>query len=397
MKRLVPVFWVIVVFFFIPVSLGKDFPDVKSPVLKEAIKTLAEKKVLKGYPDGKFRPEKAINRAEALKIIFESRGIAPEEATDSGFKDVPQNEWYAKYVTSARKMGLIQGYEDGTYKPDQVVNTAEFIKIAFLAQDFYAHPEIVQDALDQYQDLKLNDWFLPFAAFGVRNSFLDKTKKLEAAEPITRGKAALIIFKIDQFRAKGAKVASEEEKSAVISCNTCVRGIDLMKEFPDLMSHRLVKIENGKLYVGEFDASDLAFTRANLIRDIDWAEYRDLIRTRSEDEKVRIIDEEYPDEFQRIQEISNGVESPTGYYEGMTNEITVRGGVKRNDCLNTTCKLETVYLSRYNSFKDYMPSKDILPFKVFRKDKKGKVLLFDLVKSFEYEAEMDRKIKALQE
>jgi len=94
-----------------------SFSDIRSPSLAEAVDYLNENGIIQGYPDGYFRPDRIINRAEALKIIFESRGMTPGEDTASGFPDVEMKAWFAKYVTQAKKMNIIEGYNDGTYKP----------------------------------------------------------------------------------------------------------------------------------------------------------------------------------------------------------------------------------------------------------------------------------------
>ncbi len=122
-----------------------SFSDVRSPILSEAVNYLNEKGIIKGYPDGTFKPDQTINRAEALKIIFESLGesdVTLSSTTESSssirvFPDVDPTQWFAKYVKAAKQKSLIKGYPDGSYKPTQFVNRAEFIKIAMLAQSHY--------------------------------------------------------------------------------------------------------------------------------------------------------------------------------------------------------------------------------------------------------------------
>lgn len=103
-------------------------------------------KIIQGYPDGSFRPTATINRAETLKIVAAAKGVdfsAIDSALTGGqdildffklgknpFSDVYENEWYAKYVFYAYSNGVVQGYDDGSFRPEQEVTQAEFSKIA---------------------------------------------------------------------------------------------------------------------------------------------------------------------------------------------------------------------------------------------------------------------------
>ncbi len=88
--------------------------------------------ILQGYPDGTFQPDRTVNRAEFLKILFAAQGTeASSEAGSISFKDVHADAWFAPYVHAAKEAGIIQGYADGTFKPEQTVNVAEALKMAY--------------------------------------------------------------------------------------------------------------------------------------------------------------------------------------------------------------------------------------------------------------------------
>lgn len=173
------------------------FSDIKSPLLREAVDYLSQRGIISGYPDGTFQPDRVINRAEALKIIFAAQGISPDtQNTVAPFPDVDSSEWFAAYVTEAKSRNLIKGYSDGKYRPTNEVNKAEFIKIAMLAQSFYEASTDYSPAMNQYSDLDDNEWYMPYVSFGVKNGFLDSTQKLSPTKGMTRGEAAMIIYRI---------------------------------------------------------------------------------------------------------------------------------------------------------------------------------------------------------
>jgi uncharacterized secreted protein with C-terminal beta-propeller domain len=116
----------------VPVE-AMTFSDVQATTTyRTAIEALKVKGVLSGYSDGTFRPKAEINRAEFLKIVLEGRGGTGSITGSGCFPDV-QNEWFAGYVCTAKNEGVIGGYPDGTFKPEQPISFVEASKILSLA------------------------------------------------------------------------------------------------------------------------------------------------------------------------------------------------------------------------------------------------------------------------
>lgn len=110
------------------------FSDHEDHKYQEAIEYLFEEGIISGYPDGTFKPDKTINRAELLKIIVESNyDLNDYESFEdiSCFPDVTGNLWFSKYVCFAKTRGIIEGYPDGTFKPEQEINLIESLKIMY--------------------------------------------------------------------------------------------------------------------------------------------------------------------------------------------------------------------------------------------------------------------------
>lgn len=106
-----------------------SFTDVKADFHQyNSINWLQEQKVVEGYKDGSYKPEQAVSRAEFLKMLYETIGMNGENPT-LPFSDVPNDEWYTKYVKEAYATGVIKGYEDGSFKPDSEISLAEALKI----------------------------------------------------------------------------------------------------------------------------------------------------------------------------------------------------------------------------------------------------------------------------
>ena len=93
-----------------------------------ALNTTEHMQYMNGYEDGTFRPDATITRAETCKLLA---GLLVEGAgsTDNAFTDVPADAWYADAVGEMTGFSLVGGYADGTFRPDDPITRAEFVTI----------------------------------------------------------------------------------------------------------------------------------------------------------------------------------------------------------------------------------------------------------------------------
>lgn len=108
---------------------NNTFSDVATTYFARTyINRLVEKKVINGYPDYTFRPQNPVTRAEAAKMIrgaFELNGESSKT-----FKDVLDRKlYYYDDVYALTSSGIIDGYPDGTFKPNAFITRAEIAKI----------------------------------------------------------------------------------------------------------------------------------------------------------------------------------------------------------------------------------------------------------------------------
>ena len=106
-----------------------SFTDINSSHWAyDSVINLSEKFILNGYLDGTFKPENNITRAEFAKIIVSATGSVDPYAL-STFKDVNNGDWYYSYVSTAYSMGYITGYPDGTFRPNDNITRADICTI----------------------------------------------------------------------------------------------------------------------------------------------------------------------------------------------------------------------------------------------------------------------------
>jgi len=109
--------------------------DIVGEPCEEAVEYLVGLGVVAGYPDGTFKPDRTLTRAEVAKIIVLAKlGAQGEQMAGYlkgaySFSDVPATHWASGYIKLAQNLGIINGYPDGTYKPENNVTYAELIKM----------------------------------------------------------------------------------------------------------------------------------------------------------------------------------------------------------------------------------------------------------------------------
>jgi hypothetical protein len=96
------------------------------------INSLSSRGIIKGYSDGCFRPDQPITRAEFITLVMKGTGKAAAiNSQYQPFKDVPPiyGEWYSENVNMAAMMGFVSGYSDGTFRPNANITRAEALQI----------------------------------------------------------------------------------------------------------------------------------------------------------------------------------------------------------------------------------------------------------------------------
>lgn len=141
-------------------SSENNFSDVSADKwYNNAVSTLCHMGVLGGYSDGTFRPNAPITRAEFAKIAV-SFSQANGSAVYSYFTDVKTTDWFAPYVTTAKDSGLIEGYSDGSFKPENRITRAEACAIVnrVLGRKPSKNHMKISGRID-WPDCTTDDWF----------------------------------------------------------------------------------------------------------------------------------------------------------------------------------------------------------------------------------------------
>lgn len=166
------------------------------------INYLNEEGVINGYDDGTFKPDNTVNRAEVLKIILSGSNIdSPADFGESEFSDVPKDIWFAKYVMKAKQLGIVKGDgTDGSFSPARSVNKAEFLKMLLEANQVKA--EALEAAESIAEDVSREDWFAPYINYALSVGLIAKNTQgqVEPSKQLTRAEVAEMMYLLNLIR-----------------------------------------------------------------------------------------------------------------------------------------------------------------------------------------------------
>ncbi len=200
----------------------QTFMDVPTAYTnKDAIEYLKDSNVIQGYEDNTYKPDNRINRAEFVKIIVASLVSSPTGS--DCFTDVGK-EWFAPYVCTAKRAGYIQGYADGSFKPGNYINFAEASKI-------------IDEALKVQPDATNTnkEWFAGYVNGLAKKKAIPSTVQFFDKD-VSRGEMAEIIWRLKANRTDKVSQTYEGLTSEFPSVQSCV---GLKEKFDEYQSQQM--------------------------------------------------------------------------------------------------------------------------------------------------------------
>lgn len=167
-----------------------NLSDISGHWAEDYIKELYNKGIVGGYSDGTFGPNDPVTRAQILKMALLAFNHDVTDA-NSEFSDVKTDAWYKDYVAYAKSHEIVSGYSDGTFKPDSNVDRAGAIKIILLA----AGLDVGTSTTPNFSDVKSSDWFAVYTAYAKANGIIGGygDGSYKGGQSITRAEVAKIL------------------------------------------------------------------------------------------------------------------------------------------------------------------------------------------------------------
>ncbi|MCM3630906.1 carbohydrate binding domain-containing protein [Paenibacillus glycanilyticus] len=199
--------------------------DVAGHWAAEQVGEWTSKGLVSSYPDGSFKPEQQITRAEFTKLINSLFGFTSKG--DNGFTDLAAGAWYADQVAMGKHAGYINGYPDGTFKPNAAITRQEAAKIA---AGLFRLPEVQgNDPLSAFNDKAQIGAFaeVPLGQLvsgGYLKGFPNGT--IKPLQSITRAEAVVLLDRLagEAYTKAGTYKNQKLEGNALVNTNGVTLG-----------------------------------------------------------------------------------------------------------------------------------------------------------------------------
>ena len=212
------------------------FSDVQDNYpYKGEIESLTRSDVIHGNPDGKFYPDRTVNRAEFLKMLYLAANKTPKAIYSGCFQDIDRGSWYELFVCDAasREIGIVQGYPDGTFRPAAPVSRTEALKMMFLTFGINT-PDISEAdrSIIKFVDVSVSAWYSKYISAAYISGVLPIAGQAGARfypeQALTRGEAAAYIW--NGLTALNRQKAETLKSTSSVSSSASSAPTDIVKE-----------------------------------------------------------------------------------------------------------------------------------------------------------------------
>ncbi|WP_347489780.1 S-layer homology domain-containing protein [Desulfoscipio sp. XC116] len=178
------------------------FSDAINHWAEEPVNEMGSRKVIGGIGDNRFAPDREITRAEFASITMRALGLV-ENDNKSAFKDVKDSDWFAGAVSIANEYGLISGYTDGTFRPNNKITREEAMSIISKAMNLAGMDTDTTDTETQLASFndrdKVGGWAKDAVASCIKSNIVKGSNQmLSPKENITRAETAAIVMRLLQ-------------------------------------------------------------------------------------------------------------------------------------------------------------------------------------------------------
>lgn len=153
------------------------------------IMDLVAEGIINGFEDGTFKPDDPVTRAQFTKIICYALNVGSIQYSESDrakFPDVDPDHWAIDNITTARNSGIINGYDDGTFKPEEYVLYEQAVKMTVCALG-YTEERAIRESGTQ------SAYPYGYLNLATKAKLLNKITGAKIGEPLTRGRVARLI------------------------------------------------------------------------------------------------------------------------------------------------------------------------------------------------------------
>ena len=172
------------------------FNDLEGHWAKKEIERAAGLGFVNGYPDGTFRPQNNVTRAEFAVMIARAMELTSKGGAAFDFADLDAiPDWAGPHITAAQLAGVITGYEDGTFRPNNLINRTEMAAMVMRALDITPDRELKPTFADTES---IAAWGQPYVAAAAEAGLINGrgNNRFVPAANATRAEAVVLILRM---------------------------------------------------------------------------------------------------------------------------------------------------------------------------------------------------------
>ena len=167
----------------LPLTAGA-FTDDASIQHKEAVRDLTGREIINGFPDGSFRPNGTLTRAQACTILAKNDLGGVRMSGHVPFYDVSDDYWGVGYIAYCADMGYVVGYGDGSFGPEDTLTGTQWSKMVLTTMGYDAEAE----------GMIGSNWAASTASLASTENLYDGISGFNGAKPISRDNACQILY-----------------------------------------------------------------------------------------------------------------------------------------------------------------------------------------------------------
>lgn len=321
----------------VPAAALAKGSDLEGHWAKEVVSQWLADGLVNGYPDGSFRPNQTVTRAEFMTMVNNAFGFA--SSADVSFTDLAEGTWYYPAVQTASRAGYVSGYPDGSIRPGATITRQEAAVV--LANVISLAPD--SSKASGFGDVKeIPQWSKGaigiVAGSGVMKGYPDGT--FGHSGNITRAEAVTALNSARNhtlvFTEPGKYVAKDSDRT--ITSNVVVRADGVTLENYNVKGDLIIAEEVGK---GTVTLNNLTVEGDTIVRGggtdsvrINGGTYRSIIVENAPGGGVRILAQNMDSEIEIV--VSEQMEGQKLLLEGTFEKVVVRGASLEIETLGTT-------------------------------------------------------------
>lgn len=209
------------------------YTEAATPILKDlqqeqyyydAVNILLNRGILHGYPDLTYRPQEPVTRGQAAIVLANYLGLDLKDVKNPGFTDVSESHKYYSSIAALVEKGIIQGYEDGTFREEATLTRAEMAKMIAIGFDLNLdHPVEANIFSDVKEDSVYSIYVQALLNYDITKGIMPNL--FGPSDKVTRGQIASFIIRGEEALATplvSGEIVKIEDNKLTLSTSTYI-------------------------------------------------------------------------------------------------------------------------------------------------------------------------------